>query len=290
MAFDAHKNFAVSTVAVAPSPATSGLSLTLATGGGALMPATPFNASVWPVGVIPLPTNAEIVRVTVVAGDVLTITRAQETGAGGPAARAIVVGDQIAATITAKTVTDLESNPTFTGLVTATGGLTTTAGISSSAYRVNGGAGAVGSVDMVQKSVAAIANAVATTVLTITIPNAAHSAVVTVTVVGSLGAGGAIGANEASAANIYSITVTRTAGVNAVATVSAASGAAAAAVAGATTMTATLTAAAVSGAVGATNTIALQITITRGGGASTNHTCQVVASVLNANAAGVTVA
>lgn len=157
-------------------------------------------------------------------------------------------------------------------------------------YRINGGAGAVGSVDTIQKSTAAIANAVATTILTITIPNAAHSATIRVTVVGSIGAGGAIGANEASAANSYWVTVTRTAGVNAVATVSAAFGAAAAAVAGATTVTATLAAAAVVGAVGASNTIPLQITITRGGGSSTNHTCQAIAEVLNANATGITVA
>jgi hypothetical protein len=157
-------------------------------------------------------------------------------------------------------------------------------------YRINGGAGAIVSADEFMKSVAAIADATLTTVLTITIPNAAHSAQVSVVVVGSLGAGGAVGANEATAVNSYTVTITRTAGVNAVATVSAASGAAAAAVAGAATVTATLTAAAVVGAVGASNTIDLKVTITRSGGASTNHTCQVFARILNANATGVTLA
>ncbi len=101
---DQHTNFAYSTVAVAPSPATSGTSLDVATGNGALFPTVPFNATVWPAGVNPLSTNAEIVRVTNIAGDTLTITRAQESSA----ARTIVIGDQIAATITKKTFTDIE--------------------------------------------------------------------------------------------------------------------------------------------------------------------------------------
>jgi len=103
---DAHKNFSYSTVAAAPSPASSGVSLTVQAGGGALFPAVPFNATVWPRGVAPLASNAEVVRVTAgpPGGDVFTIVRAQE----GSSARAIGVGDQIAATITAKTLTDVE--------------------------------------------------------------------------------------------------------------------------------------------------------------------------------------
>src|SRR5688572_27507900 len=101
---DQHKNFAYSTVATAPSPAASGTSLTVAAGQGALFPAAPFNCTVWPSDVQPLASNAEVIRVTVKAGDVLTIVRAQE----GSDARTIVVGDQIAATITAATLTDIE--------------------------------------------------------------------------------------------------------------------------------------------------------------------------------------
>jgi hypothetical protein len=102
---DDHKNFAYSTVATAPSPATSGTSLVLASGGGALLPLPPFNMTVWPISVQPLSSNAEIVRVTVIATDTLTITRAQE----GTTARSIGVGDQIAATVTDKTLTDVET-------------------------------------------------------------------------------------------------------------------------------------------------------------------------------------
>jgi hypothetical protein len=101
---DAHKNFAYSTVLVAPSPATSGTSLTVFTGQGALFPAAPFNAVVWPTGTNPLASNAEIVRVTAIAGDVFTITRAQES----TTARTVLIGDNIAASITAKTLEDVE--------------------------------------------------------------------------------------------------------------------------------------------------------------------------------------
>ncbi len=109
MSFDAHKNFSYSTVATAPSPATSGTSLTVATGDGALFPAPStdgaFNLTVWPTGVSPLSSNSEIVRCTARSGDVLTITRTQE----GTSARTIVVGDQIALTITKKVITDIET-------------------------------------------------------------------------------------------------------------------------------------------------------------------------------------
>lgn len=102
---DAAKNFAYSTVLTAPSPAASGTELVLAAGGGAKMPAVPFNATVWPVDVRPLDSNSEIVRVTAIATDTLTITRTQE----GTSARTIVAGDQFAQTLTAKTLDDKES-------------------------------------------------------------------------------------------------------------------------------------------------------------------------------------
>ena len=100
---DAYTNFALGAVLTPPSPATSGTALTLASGHGARLPAPPFNATVWPVAALPDPTNAEIVRVTAIAGDVLTITRAQES----TTARSIVAGDWLAATLTKKTLDDL---------------------------------------------------------------------------------------------------------------------------------------------------------------------------------------
>lgn len=139
------------------------------------------------------------------------------------------------------------------------------------------------------KAVASIADAVATSVMTITIPNAAHSASLLVRLTCSLGAGGTIGANEATATNTYVVAITRTAGVNATAAISVASGGAATAVAGAATVTATATLAAVVGAVGAPNTIDVQATVTRSAGSSTNHTCLVYGQLMNANVTGVTI-
>lgn len=103
---DAHKNFAFTYVVTPPSPADSGTSMTVTSGSAALFPATPFNATVWPSGQRPLATNAEIVRVTNIAGDTLTITRAQES----TTTRSILAGDQISATITAKALEDVEGD------------------------------------------------------------------------------------------------------------------------------------------------------------------------------------
>lgn len=95
---DALTNFSYSTVATAPSPATSGTSLVVQAGDGAKFPPVPFNVVVWATGANPLTTNSEIVRVTAISTDTLTITRQAE----GSANRSIVVGDQIGPTITAQ--------------------------------------------------------------------------------------------------------------------------------------------------------------------------------------------
>ena len=94
---DAVSNFAFSTVATAPSPATTGTSLVVASGDGTLFPTAPFNAVVYPSDADPSATNAEIVRVTAVSTDTLTITREQES----TSARTIVTGDRIHAGVTA---------------------------------------------------------------------------------------------------------------------------------------------------------------------------------------------
>lgn len=93
---DALKNFSYSTVATAPSPAASGTSLVVAAGEGTKF-AVGRPATIWPAGAQPSTSNEEIVLVTAIATDTLTITRAQE----GSAARTVVVGDQIAQTMTA---------------------------------------------------------------------------------------------------------------------------------------------------------------------------------------------
>lgn len=105
LTFDDKKNFAYSVIATAPSPAASGTSLVVAASDGAKFPAVPFNAVVWPTGVQPTTANAEIVRVTNKSSDTFTITRQQES----TSARTILVNDQIACNITAKTLTDIQA-------------------------------------------------------------------------------------------------------------------------------------------------------------------------------------
>lgn len=114
LTFDDKTNFAYSVIAVAPSPATSGTSLEVAPGTGALFPTVPFNAVIWPASVQPTTSNAEIVRVTAKATDTFTITRQQE----GSNARTIGLNDQIAVNITVKTLTDIEDAFISAGQVT----------------------------------------------------------------------------------------------------------------------------------------------------------------------------
>lgn len=125
MPFNIHGNLGYSTVTTPPSPASSGGSVTVAD--GAVFPAAPFPATVWPVGELPLASNAEIVLVTAKVGNVLSITRQHE----GTAARAIQTGDQIAATVTAGDITAIEDAiPSIAGLISA---VVLSAGLTSAA-------------------------------------------------------------------------------------------------------------------------------------------------------------
>lgn len=117
---DAHKNFAYGTVLTAPTTPTAGTTLVLNSGQGANMPTAPFNATVWPAGSQPTNSNAEIVRVTAVATDTLTIVRAQESSV----ARSIIATDQFAAGITVKALTDIEPYINPTGTINSYGGRT----------------------------------------------------------------------------------------------------------------------------------------------------------------------
>ena len=104
---DLVKNFAYSTVLTAPSPPTSGTTVTLQSGDGAKFPPVPFNVEFWPApGPEPLIANAEICRCTAVSGDTLTIVR-QTTTETVNQSRAILVGDQVMAPISAKSLTDI---------------------------------------------------------------------------------------------------------------------------------------------------------------------------------------
>jgi hypothetical protein len=80
--------------------------------GGSLLPAAPFNMTWWNSSDFPDPSNdpnVEIVRVTAVSGNTLTIARAQE-GTVASTKNAAGKTYQIILGITAKTITDIGNN------------------------------------------------------------------------------------------------------------------------------------------------------------------------------------
>jgi hypothetical protein len=89
----------LSTVAVAPSPATSGTTLTLATGDGAKLHGSSFYVNIYPTGELATSLARETCHVTGVSGDVITIVRAASP-------RTIVVGDQVSVCISSGASTD----------------------------------------------------------------------------------------------------------------------------------------------------------------------------------------
>lgn len=192
MAPDAHANFAYSHVATAPSPASSGTSLVVTAGEGVRFPAVPFNATIWPIGTIPLATNAEIVRVTGRSTDTLTIVRAQESSS----ARSVIVGDQIAATITKKTFDDLPVPKSFTYITTGTTTYNLPAGITAILVEAVGGGGGGGGAGTAGSSAAGGSGGGGGGFARkwITSPVASYACVV-----GAGGAGGTAGANNGSA-------------------------------------------------------------------------------------------
>jgi hypothetical protein len=157
-----------------------------------------------------------------------------------------------------------------------------------------GGTGVPGAASVetrITKAVTAFSDTVAKDVFTVTVPNAAHAAVIEVDLLGVLGAGGAIGAGEATRNVKYQIVLARTAGVNVVAGISSAIGGAESHVAGGDAITSVVaTLSAITGAVGASNTFTIKVAITRSGAGATNHTLVASARILNQNASGVTIA
>lgn len=132
MALDPIRNFAISRVATAPSPADSGTTLVLDAGDGALFPdpavSGEFNVVIYPNGEQPDSTNAEIVRVTGRSTDTLTITREQED----TSARTVVEGDVVLLAITKKHIDDIsdvvDSIEGFENSLVPAGGITMFAG------------------------------------------------------------------------------------------------------------------------------------------------------------------
>src|SRR5487761_1923780 len=105
---DALKNLATSTVATAPSPATSGTSLVVAAGTGTRYPAVPFDVTLYSPGTRPDPTNCEIARCTNVSTDTLTLTRAQY----GTTAQSVAIGWYVDNDVTANLLGQLMATAT----------------------------------------------------------------------------------------------------------------------------------------------------------------------------------
>lgn len=107
---DPVKNFAITTVATAPSPANSGTSLIVASGAGALFPDPStdgnFNVIIFPQGEQPTMLNAEIVRVDAISGDTFTINRGQE----GTSYRSILEGDIVMLGFTKKSYDEIKAH------------------------------------------------------------------------------------------------------------------------------------------------------------------------------------
>jgi hypothetical protein len=119
MSFDAHKNFAKATVSLGYTSAAT--SIVLIAGGGARMPAVPFNAVWWNATDYPDPADdplREIIRVTARSTETLTIVRAQESTTA-VAHNTPAKDYKLVAGLTLKSITDIESANGFRPLASA---------------------------------------------------------------------------------------------------------------------------------------------------------------------------
>lgn len=110
MSFDAHKNFCK--VLVSGLYNASATSVILASAEGAKLPVSPFNLTWWDATTFSDPSDdpkVEIIRVTAITSDTLTITRGQEGTSASTKSTASSQYEMILA-VTAKTLTDIESD------------------------------------------------------------------------------------------------------------------------------------------------------------------------------------
>lgn len=113
ISFETHGNDGYSTVAVsgAPSPATTGTTLTLTAATTFPSPnapgSKPYIVGIWPVSTQPTQANQELALCTAIdyGTNVMTLVRAQE----GSTARTVIDGDQVALVHSAKAMTDVEA-------------------------------------------------------------------------------------------------------------------------------------------------------------------------------------
>lgn len=108
--FDEHANFAYGTVLVPPSPADTGVTITLNSGEGSNFP-DPASVGEYNItlqkasATASTPAQTEIARLTARSSDTLTVTRNQESSG----AISLAIGDKVYLGATKKTLTDIES-------------------------------------------------------------------------------------------------------------------------------------------------------------------------------------
>lgn len=152
-------------------------------------------------------------------------------------------------------------------------------------HQQNGAAGGALSKQTLLKATTAIADAVATAIATVTVPNGNHSAALRVLVVATLTGADAY---ESTRVVEYQVVLARTTGLNVVAAISALIGGQIATVSGGATLTTVLTLSSITGAVGASNSFTINVTNT----GSVAQVSKVVAHIelINAESTGVSVA
>lgn len=148
--------------------------------------------------------------------------------------------------------------------------------------------GTANSVYYYQNTKTAIADNTATAVFTVTVPNVDTAAVIEIDLLASIGGGGDNWESTRYAKG--AVVVSRTTGANAVGAVATLALPQISTVSGGQTITLAYDLGSVSGAVGATNTFTIRVTIAKGGGSANTHQCVAVAKVINANVSGVTLA
>lgn len=131
-----------------------------------------------------------------------------------------------------------------------------------------------------------VADNTATDVLTVTVPNANHAACIKLTLLASTGGADAF---ESSRCAEGMVVLARTTGVNVVASVATLELPQIATVAGGATLTLAYDLSSIAGAVGATNTFTVRVTLNDSGNLGANQVV-IVAEIINAEATGVTIA
>lgn len=132
-----------------------------------------------------------------------------------------------------------------------------------------------------------IANNTATSIITVTVPNAAHNAAIFLDILAHLGTG--TDASESSRCATGVVVLARTSGADTVAVASTIAQTQIATVSGGGTLTLAYGVSAISGAAGATQTFGIQLTLVVTG-TITDHTAVVSARLVNSAATGVTMA